>query len=459
MRKLFTFWFTFERAVTRADYLRHGLGLMAVKYSVDALIIGIATGTFWTPQDYLQSVPLLLSARLAQAPSYLPSVLALWTLPFLWIGISMTTRRLLDAGGSAWWSLLFFVPLASYVLMAVLSAVPSSIHRASEPRSEPGGERLPSSLVSIAVGASLGLFLLWLGVVFLGSYGLAIFMGTPFLIGLVTAYLFRRRYPASSRDTLEVVAMTVALVAGSAFVIGFEGAVCLLMVAPIGLVVAWMGGMIGRLLASSGEAPAHGVFLILVLWPGAAILEAGPNPSVKREVRSSVLIAAPRDVVWSHVIQFDPIPEPDSLLFRLGVAYPTHAEIAGSGVGAIRYCYFSTGAFVEPITAWEPARRLAFDVVESPRPLTELSPWPIQPPHLDGYLVSRAGEFRLIDLGDHTRLEGSTWYEQKLRPEGYWVIFSDFIISRIHTRVLEHIKLESERSATAGEPLITARIP
>ena len=452
MRELLRFWFTFERSVTRPDYLRHGLGLMAVKYSVDALVIGIPTGTFWSPLDYLQSVPLLLSTRLAEASSYLPSVLALWTLPFLWIGISMTIRRLLDAGWSAWWSLLFFVPLASYVLMAVLSVAPSGIPRASESRSEPGGQRLPSSLLSMAVGAILGIFMLWLGVVFLGSYGLAVFLGTPFLIGLVTAYLFRRRYPASSRDTLEVVAMTVLLVAGSAFVIGFEGAVCLLMVAPIGLVVAWMGGIIGRLLASWGEAPARGAFLIVVLWPGAAIAEAGANPSLEREVSSSVLIAAPPDVVWRHVIEFSPIPAPESLLFRLGVAYPTHAEIAGAGVGAVRYCHFSSGAFVEPITAWEPNRRLAFAVVESPRPLTELSPWPVEPPHLDGYLVPRAGEFRLIDLGDHTRLEGSTWYEQRLRPEGYWVIFSDFIISTIHSRVLEHIKLESETDAVASAP-------
>jgi hypothetical protein len=39
-----------------------------------------------------------------------------------------------------------------------------------------------------------------------------------------------------------------------------------------------------------------------------------------------------------------------------------------------------------------------------------------------------------------TRLEGSTWYEQRLRPEGYWVLFSDPVIGMIHRRVLEHIR-------------------
>jgi uncharacterized membrane protein YhaH (DUF805 family) len=454
MREFFRFWFTFEQAVTRAAYLRHGLGLMALKYSVDAILIGVATRAFWTPLDYLRSVPLLLSTRLAEAPPYVASVLALWTLPFLWIGISMTIRRLLDVGWSAWWSLLFFIPVVSYILMAVLSTAPSGSSRSSDFHDEPDGRRLPSSLLSMAAGAALGLALMWLGVLFIGSYGLAVFMGAPFVIGLVTAYLFRQRYPATPRETHEVVAMTVLLAAGSAFLVGFEGAVCLLMVAPLGLVIALMGGVVGRLLASWGEGPARGAFLIVVLWPGGAALEAGPNDSQRREVASSVVIAAPPEVVWQHVIAFPPIPEPESLLFRIGLAYPTHAEIVGSGVGAVRYCHFSTGPFVEPITAWEPDRRLAFDVAESPRPLTELSPWELAPPHLDGYLLPRAGEFRLVDLGGRTRLEGSTWYEQRLRPEGYWVVFSDFIISQIHSRVLNHIKDESERAArlSAGAP-------
>jgi hypothetical protein len=66
--------------------------------------------------------------------------------------------------------------------------------------------------------------------------------------------------------------------------------------------------------------------------------------------------------VWREVIAFSPIPEPQEFMFRLGVAYPMNAKITGEGVGAIRYCNFSTGSFVEPITHWEEHKRLAFDV-------------------------------------------------------------------------------------------------
>ena len=38
---------------------------------------------------------------------------------------------------------------------------------------------------------------------------------------------------------------------------------------------------------------------------------------------------------------------------RAGLAYPMRARIEGSGPGAVRYCEFSTGPFVEPIVTWD----------------------------------------------------------------------------------------------------------
>jgi len=112
----------------------------------------------------------------------------------------------------------------------------------------------------------------------------------------------------------------------------------------------------------------------------------------------------------------------------------------------VRHCEFSTGSFVEPITVWQPAERLAFDVAAQPPPMHELSPYRhVHPPHLDGYLRCRRGEFRLLPLaGGRTRLEGSTWYEFEMYPQDYWTLWSDAAIHRIHRRVLEHIKRLAE---------------
>jgi hypothetical protein len=122
---------------------------------------------------------------------------------------------------------------------------------------------------------------------------------------------------------------------------------------------------------------------------------------------------------------------------------------------------FSTGAFVEPITRWEPGRRLSFDVTEQPRPLQEWSPYAnVAPPHLDGYFRSRRGEFRLVALPDgRTRLEGSTWYEMRLQPAAYWILFGDAFISRIHHRVLGHIAANAESMARARAITAPSSVP
>jgi uncharacterized protein YndB with AHSA1/START domain len=182
---------------------------------------------------------------------------------------------------------------------------------------------------------------------------------------------------------------------------------------------------------------------------------AGPVPAL-REVRTAVEVDAPREVVWRHVVSFPPLPEARELWFRAGIASPIGATIDGVGVGAIRRCDFTTGPFVEPITAWESPSRLAFDVAAQPLPMTELSPWArVFAPHLERALVSRRGEFRLVELPEgRTRLEGSTWYTLDLDPRFYWTRWSDAVIHAIHRRVLGHVKAlsESPRDARNRSP-------
>jgi len=266
------------------------------------------------------------------------------------------------------------------------------------------------------------------------------------VVGAVTAFILNRRYPTSGAETQQVVLMTLAFISGLLLLTAAEGAICLLMAAPIAIVIGCMGGSLGRSIAQwDTTAPANALMAIVFL-PVAAVFEADRAPSPLREVKSSVVIDAPPMKVWQHVISFTALPEPTELIFRAGIAYPQRAEIIGEGVGAVRHCVFSTGAFVEPITRWEPGRRLSFDVVEQPRPLHEWSPYAgIAPPHLDGYFTSKRGEFRLTALPDgRTRLEGSTWYEMKLEPAAYWVLFGDALVGRIHGRVLQHIRTLAE---------------
>lgn len=437
-----------DAPVDRKTYCAIGFSLALIKYLGDAAIVGLFTGALWKPTDYLQTTRSLLFTTLPGAPSWLMLLLALWALPFLWVGVTFTLRRALDAGWSPWFALGFFVPYLNYAVMAVFCLVPSA-HRnlVRNDAMKPAGRWLPNALAAIGVGVALGIGMVGLAVVVKGQYSLTLFYGTPFTMGALTAFLFNRRYPGTQKETVLVTLCMFTFVAGALFLFAFEGVLCIAMAIPFTLIVGLLGAVFGRAIAQCGRRTVPPAVSAMLLLPLSLALEPPKTTGqILHEVQSSVVIDATPERVWQHVVAFQPIPEPTDPLFRLGIAYPRYARIEGSGVGAVRYCVFSTGAFVEPITSWEPGRRLAFNVASSPDPLRELSIYSnVSPPHLHGYLRSRRGEFRLIALpGGQTRLEGSTWYEIEMAPEAYWQLWSDFLIHRIHARVLEHIKLEVE---------------
>jgi len=126
MRDWLRLWFSIARPVGRLPYALTGFGLMPIKFAGDAALIYLATGAAWSPLGYL--TPRLAStwAVLAGDRPWLVAALLLWTLPFLWIGASMTMRRGLDAGFPGAAGLLFFLPVVNYVWMLTLCAFPTA---------------------------------------------------------------------------------------------------------------------------------------------------------------------------------------------------------------------------------------------------------------------------------------------------------------------------------------------
>ncbi len=444
----------FRGGVDRRTYAAVGCALVLLKYAVDAGIVYGLTGRVWTPLDYLNPVLTLRQQRLGSASTGLFQLaMALWTLPFLWIGVSMTMRRSYDAGLSAWFGLLFFVPLINYAVMLLLCCLPSrrperpfELLDPRAPERPAVGFALASALTAVALTALLSAVFVALFVSGFESYGTALFVGSPFLLGVVAGFVFNRRERRGMLATLGVVTVSVAISSGGFLLFALDGAICIAMAFPLALVVALLGGAVGRGLALLGQPSPYPGMLALAALPPLGYLEARWNEPAAYRVDSSIEVAAPPEVVWQHVVSFSELPPPHWLLFRLGIAYPVRARIEGEGVGAVRRCEFSTGAFVEPITVWDAPRRLAFDVASQPPPMFEWSPYAdLHPPHLDGYLRSTGGEFRLVPLpGGRTRLEGTTWYELDMHPTGYWRIWTDALIHRIHLRVLEHVAALSE---------------
>ena len=447
-RQWLVLWFGFELPVGPRTYLMHGAALFALKYGVDALLVWLVQHRVWTPLDYLSP---LLSLRVGgtTSPTWLLLTQMAWTLPFLWVGVGMTMRRALDAALSPWLCLLFLCPFVNYAVMLWLSFAPSRPTAAwpSEPLEASAEGRLRAALQGLVASLLASTAVVAVGTLVLRRYGATLFVLTPFLLGSITAWLFNREYARTLAETIGVALLGLFIGCGALWLFALEGALCIVMALPLATVITIVGAIVGRAIAMQrGPRPAAAAF-VLLLTPGLPLTELPRAEPPLREVCTTAIVNAPPDVVWRHVVTFSELHEPPRWFFRLGLAYPKRATITGSGVGAVRRCEFSTGAFVEPITVWDAPTRLAFDVQSQPAPMTEWSPYAgLAPPHLSSAFLSRRGEFRLAALpGGRTRLEGRTWYALDMQPAGYWTLWSDGIVHAIHTRVLAHVKSLAER--------------
>jgi uncharacterized membrane protein YhaH (DUF805 family) len=257
----------------------------------------------------------------------------------------------------------------------------------------------------------------------------------PFTIGFVAAFPWRDVPNSECRRWWVSLIITVFSGLGAAIVL-HEGAVCLVMVAPL-LWAAVYGGFCASL--SSGKKDRR---LQVSIVPGLlALLVADARiPSEKQgAVVDELIINAPPASVFPHVVQFPEITAPPShWLNRFGLPAAKQSTSEGAFVGAKRACIFSNGlTFDEQITELIPGKQLTFIVTEQPRD-----------PELFGHFDLHKGQFDLRDNGDGTTtLVGSSWYTLRVRPIWYFELWTKDIIRDVHLRVMKHIKTLAEADA------------
>lgn len=289
------------------------------------------------------------------------------------------------------------------------------------------------------------LFTLW-GIYGFGQYGIALFVLTPLFMGAGSTLIYGLKKAPSTIDALQVGLLTLVVFLASLLLFAIEGLICVVMAAPFGFGLTVVGAFIGKAILASGRNKAPSALLVLMgIIPTTAFVEKDIQPTLTSVV-TTIEVSADIQTVWENVVSFPQLEAPTEIIFKAGIAYPIHAKMEGSGVGAVRYCHFTTGSFVEPITVWEPPHLLRFDVLEQPAPMRELSFWDIDAPHLHDYFISKQGQFKLTPLPNgNTQLEGTTWYYHDIKPTWYWQLWSNYIIHTIHERVLGHIQKNAEK--------------
>src|SRR5437764_5377558 len=176
-----------EGSVSRRAYAVAGVGGFALKYLIDCSVARFFHAS-WSPWSYWRLVRVNENYPHISAEMFLALLIA--SVPFLWFGMVMTLLRLRDAGRSAGWAAVFFVPVLNVVLFETLCLLPS--RRAPHARDLSG--LLESSLFAVVLTLAVTTLAIALATRVFATYGIGLFVAVPFSVGYLSAFILRRRY-------------------------------------------------------------------------------------------------------------------------------------------------------------------------------------------------------------------------------------------------------------------------
>lgn len=248
-------------------------------------------------------------------------------------------------------------------------------------------------------------------------------------------------------------ALTITVVLVAAGVVLREGAVCLVMAAPIfyavGLFSGWLTGVVLRGNSRSGRMMCAAVLVLPLI--GVPLEQPVDDPAQTRYVTSSIVIDAAPAVVWARLIDVKTIGEREhSWNFThdlVGIPRPLDARMDGTGVGAVRHLTWAKDVrFEEHIVEWKPDQALAWTFEVGPEASTRMLD-----EHLrvnSPYLRLEQGRYTLSPTANgKTRLVLTTRYWMKTPINGYAGWWGQVFLGDFHRNVLGVIKARAERMA------------
>ncbi len=304
-----------------------------------------------------------------------------------------------------------------------------------------------------------GLMLVALGVQILGgivaadyawvSIGWSILVVAPFAIGAIAELIERPPgRPTGGLPGAGPIAVLVVLVAGAIFL--REGVICILILAPLWLSSAVIGGYTAGYFRDAFDKRYRSNIAVLAALPFMALfLDANmPPPAERFSVSRNIVIDASEAEVWPHLLKLDGLT-PDEGVWNitqdvLGVPRPSSATVVGEGAGSVRQARWGANIrFEEHITYWRENERLAWDFAFPDDSISRFTDPHIHP---DGANLKIAhGAYRLDPLpGGKARLTLETHYIARTPVNLYASLWGELVLGDIQTNILAVVKTRAE---------------
>ena len=309
-------------------------------------------------------------------------------------------------------------------------------------------------ILGVLYGISIRVFLEFSDVFNFGSLVTISFMFlVPIAIGYIRIYFECKLYKSMSYKQMAVKAWQPIFVFLLVSVVTLlEGSICVAMALPAFMLFASIGGVLAGFVHRKLEKESKKVVMSVALIP----LILSPlevnflKLSQTYEVKNSIVINAPIDVVWRQLANVSYIAEgefPMSFSQLIGIPRPLQADMDAQGVGAVRTSKWQKNiVFKEVITDWQPNKQMLYQF--------DIDPNLIPDNALDKH-VKLGGEYFSPLYGGYylagtvngqTVLTLKTTVEDNTNFTIYSRLWGEFIFQDFHNSLLKLMKSRAEKA-------------
>lgn len=308
-------------------------------------------------------------------------------------------------------------------------------------------------VVGILVGVLYGLLMHWLFNEIAAMASVTYLFFIPAALGAIPLLFANEQQIRSYRVLIFIPWVTILSFFLVAFALRIEVMLCLLLLASPFFLAATAIAFVVRLVKLKKEhrnKTLTGLFFLpVILTLVEREIEVKP---VTYRVSDSVLIAAPVETIWSHVVAVDSIrPEEYTVGFFqwAGAPRPVCARVTGYALHAQRIGTFDNGLrFIEQITHWEPHKKVAFRIQVDPTTLGD---------HIFEQHVLTGNYFKFVDAAyalkpvsaNTVQLTLSSSYTLSSTVNFYGSFWGDLFLHDFQQRLLEVI---GKRCVLKGRP-------
>ncbi|MFT3806112.1 hypothetical protein [Arenimonas sp.] len=290
-----------------------------------------------------------------------------------------------------------------------------------------------------------------------GVMSAAFLIGTPFVLGSITVFACRHITQSWLFYIFGPWIAVVLMLAGCAVAL-LEGSICLVMMAPLFLFVASLGGVLTGA-AMHFVRRRRSTLMSIVVLPFLIMMgeERVPMPEHNSVLVSSVVIDAEPRTVWEQIVSARAIRRdelPLSLTHLMGVPRPVEGINIRTPEGIVRFSRWERGVnFAANVTESVPYRRIRWHYRFDANSFPEGS----MDEHVEiggRFFDLQDTEFNLLPLsGGRTRLEIVAHYRVTSSINFYAVPAARFIGRDFVDTILGLYKLRSERAEQQAQSL------